>query len=66
MDTQFQPVTDPSIPADIEMADEELRSYFMAPVREPKLTKPEEVREAIRDLKVSKAPVPNGIPNTAL
>ena len=43
-----------------------LRSYFMAPASEPKLTNPEEVQEAIRGLKVSKAPVPNGIPNRAL
>ena len=38
----------------------------MAPVSEPKLTNPEEVQEAIRGLKVSKAPGPNGIPNRAL
>jgi hypothetical protein len=31
-----------------------------------KLTNPEEVQEAIRGLKVSKAPDPNGIPNRAL
>jgi len=59
-------VTDPSIPAVIEMVDVELASYFMAPVSEPKLTNPEEVQEAIRGLKVSKAPGPNGIPNRAL
>jgi hypothetical protein len=33
---------------------------------EPKLTTPEEVQEAIRGLKVSKDPGPNGIPNRAL
>jgi len=38
----------------------------MAPVCEPKLTKPEEVQEANRDLKFSKAPGPNGFPNRAL
>ena len=59
-------MTDPSVPAVIEMVDVELRSYFMVPVSEPKLTNPEEVQEAIRDLKVSKAPGPNGIPNRAL
>jgi len=48
------------------MVDVELRSYFKAPVSEPKLTNPEEVQEAIRGLKVSKAPGPNGIPNRAL
>ena len=59
-------MTDPSVPAVIEMVDVELGSYFMAPVSEPKLTNPEEVQEAIRGLKVSKAPGPNGIPNRAL
>ena len=59
-------MTDPSAPAVIEMVDLGLRSYFMAPAREPKLTNPEEVQEAIRGLKVSKAPGPNGIPNRAL
>jgi hypothetical protein len=59
-------VTDPSDPAGIEMADVLLRSYFLTPAREPKLTNPEEVQEAIRDFNASKAPVPNGIPNTAL
>jgi len=43
-----------------------LRSYFLTPVSEPKLTNPDEVHEAIRGLKVGKAPGPNGIPNRAL
>jgi len=38
----------------------------MTPASEPKLTNPEEVQEAIRGLKVGKAPGPNGIPNRAL
>ena len=38
----------------------------MAPAREAKLNNPEEVQEAIRDLKVSKAPGQNGIANRAL
>jgi hypothetical protein len=59
-------VTDPSVPAVIETVDVGLRSYFMAPASEPKLTNPEEVHEAIRGLKVSKAPGPNGIPKRAL
>jgi len=63
---QFQPVTDPSVPVFIEMVDVELGSYIMAPVSESKLTNPEEVQEAIRGLKISKAPGPNGIPNRAL
>ena len=59
-------MTDPSVPAVIEMVDVELRSYFTAPVSEPKLTKPEEVQEGIRGLKVSNAPGPKGIPKRAL
>jgi len=38
----------------------------MAPASEPTLTKPEEVQEAIRGLKVSQAPGPNAIPSRAL
>jgi hypothetical protein len=66
LETQFQPVTDPSVPAVIEAVNAGLGSYFMAPASEPKLTNPEEVQEAIRGLRVSKAPGPNGIPNRAL
>jgi len=65
MEAQFQPVTDPSVPA-VEIVDVALRSYLMTPAREPKLTNPEEVQEAIRGLKVSKAPGPNGVPNRVL
>jgi hypothetical protein len=53
------------LPAVIEMVNAEL-SYSMRPASEPKLTKPEEVQEAIRGPKVSKAPGPNGVPNRAL
>jgi len=66
LEAQFQPVTDPSVPAIIEKVDVALRSYLMTSASEPKLTNPEEVQEAIRGLKVSKAPGPNGIPNRAL
>jgi hypothetical protein len=65
LETQFQPVTGPSLPAVIEMVNVGLRSYFMAPATEPKLANPDEVQETIRDLKVSKAPGPNGIPKRA-
>jgi hypothetical protein len=54
------------VPAVIETVNVGLRSYFMAPASEPMLTNPEEVQEAIRGLRVSKAPGPNGIPNRAL
>jgi len=59
-------VTDPSVPAVIETVGVALRSYFLSPASEPQLTNPDEVHEAIRGLKVSKAPGPNGIPNRAL
>jgi hypothetical protein len=66
LETQFQPVTDPSVPAIIEIVDVAMKSYFLTPASEPKLTNPEEVQEAIRGLKVSNVPDPNGIPNRAL
>jgi hypothetical protein len=59
-------VTDPSVPAVIEKVDVALRSYLLTPASEPKLTNPEDVKEAIRGLMVGKALGPNGIPNTAL
>jgi hypothetical protein len=66
LETQFQLVTDISATAVIEMVDLALWSYFLTSASEPKLTTPDEVQEAIRGLKVSKAPGPNGIPNRAL
>jgi hypothetical protein len=66
LEAQFQPVSAPSFPAVIEMVDVALRSYFMTPASEPKLTYPHEVQEAIRSLKVGKAPGPNGFPNREL
>ena len=63
--TQFQPVTIPSVPALIEMVDVALRSYFLTPASEPKLSNPDEDQEAIRGLKVGMAQGPNGIPNRA-
>jgi len=66
LEAQFQPVNDPSVPAVIEMVTVALRSYFMTPAIEPKLNKPDEVKEAIRSLKDSKAPGPKDIPNRAL
>jgi hypothetical protein len=63
LEAQFQPVTVPSVPAVIETVEVALRSYVMTPAREPKLTNPEEVQEAIRSPKVGKVPGTNGIPN---
>jgi hypothetical protein len=59
-------VADPSVPVVIEMVGVGLKSYFQAPASEPKLTKPEEVHEAITGLKVGKSTGPNGTPNRAL
>jgi hypothetical protein len=66
LETLFQPVTDPSVRAVIQAVNVGLRSYFMALPSEPQLTNPEEIQKAIRGLKDSKAPVPNGIPNRAV
>jgi hypothetical protein len=66
LDTQFQLVADPSVPAVIETVDVALKSYFQVPANEPKLINPDEVHDAIRGLKVGKAPGTNGIPNRAL
>jgi hypothetical protein len=49
-------VTVPSVQAGIEMSDVALRSYFLTSSTEPKLTNPDEVQEAMKGLKVSKAP----------
>ena len=40
LETQFQPLTEPSVPAVIEIVDVALRPYFMTPSREPTLTNP--------------------------
>jgi hypothetical protein len=61
LESQFQPVTDPSVPA-VEMVDVALRSYFLTPASQHKLNTPDEVQEAVRGLNVSKYPGPNGIP----
>jgi hypothetical protein len=66
LEAQFQPVTDSSVQADIAIVDVGLRSYFMAPAGEPKITEPEEVQEAIRGLRFSKASGPKGIQYRAL
>ena len=62
LEVQLHPVTDPSA---IKTADVAFRAYSYAPGSKPILTNPEEVQDAIRGLKVSKAPGPDGIPNRA-
>jgi hypothetical protein len=66
LETQFQPVTDPSVPTVIVTVNVGLGSYFMAPASEPRLTKPEDVQEAIRCLRIGKSPGPKCIPIRAL
>jgi hypothetical protein len=66
LEAQYQPVNDPSDPAVTERVNEAMRAYEYAPASEPKLTSPSEVLQAIRGLKVGKAPGPNGIPNRVL
>jgi hypothetical protein len=66
LDSQFRPVTVPSVPAVIEMVHTELESYLQTPASEPLLTNPDEVQRAIKGLKLGKAPGPDGIPNRAL
>jgi len=45
LETQFQPVADPSFPVVIEMVDVAMTSYFEAPGRETNLTNSDEVHE---------------------
>ena len=61
LDAQFQPVSVPSDPATLETVDVALRDYSFAPASELKLTDPDEDQEAIRGLKLGKAPGPEGI-----
>jgi hypothetical protein len=66
LEAQFQPVNDPSDPAVIEVVNKTMRAYEYAPASEPKLTSSSKVQQAIRSLKLGKAPGPNGIPNRVL
>ena len=59
-------MNDPSVPTVIEVVNETMRAYSFAPAIEPKLTNPTEVQDAIRCLKVGKAPGPDGISKSAL
>jgi hypothetical protein len=61
LESQFQPVNDPSDPTIIEKVDEALQAYSYAPASDPKLTNTMKVQHAIRGLKVGKAPGRNGL-----
>ena len=50
--TQFQPVTETSAPAVIEMVDVALKSYFLIPASRPHVTIPDQVHAG---MKVSKS-----------
>jgi hypothetical protein len=66
LEAPFQPVSDPSVPAVIEVVNEAMRTYSLAPASEPKPTNPMEIQDAIRGFKVGKAPGANGVPNRTL
>jgi hypothetical protein len=66
LEAQFQPLNDLSDPAIIEMVGEALQAYSYSPASEHKLTNPAKVQDAIRGLKASKGPGPNGILNRTL
>jgi hypothetical protein len=63
---QFQLVSNPSVPAVIEVVNEAVRAYSYAPASKPKLTNPTEVQDAIRGFNGGKAPGPDGVPIRAL
>ena len=67
LESQFQPVPVPPLQMDnVERVREAMQSFAFAPASRPLLTSPTEVCKAIAELKVSKAPGPNGVPNRAL
>jgi hypothetical protein len=65
LEAKFQPVNEPSFPAVIGMVDETTRAYSFATASKPILNTLTDVQDAIRGLKVGKAPGPDGIPNRA-
>jgi hypothetical protein len=66
LESQIQPVSETSDPAVTESVPEAPQAYSYAPASEPKLTKPMEVEDAIRALKVAKAPGHDGVLHRAL
>ena len=67
LESQFQPVpVPPAQAAAVETVREFMQSFALSPTSEPQLTTLAEVSKAVRELKVGKAPGPNGVPNTAL
>jgi hypothetical protein len=66
LEALLQQVADPSDPSVIEMIDVALKAYTYEPAREPMSSNPAELQDAIRGLKITNAPGPDGIPNRAL
>jgi hypothetical protein len=66
LETQFLPVTDPSLPSVIEIVGVALKSFFLTPASYRNLTNPDEIQEAIMAVEVSKALEPNCIPHRDL
>jgi len=66
LESLFQLVNDPSVPALTEVVNDLMRTYSLAPASESKLTNPTQVQHTIWGLKVGKAPGPNGVQNRAL
>jgi hypothetical protein len=67
LESQFQPVPVPPMQMDhVEQVREAMESFSLAPASECLVTNPTEVSKAIAELKVGKAPGPNGILNRAL
>jgi len=56
LEAQFQPITNPSVPALIEKFDE---AYCLTPASESKITNPDEFQGVILGLKFGRAPGPN-------
>jgi hypothetical protein len=66
LETQFQPMTVPLVPAVIQVVYVALRSYYLTATSKHKLISPDEVQETIKSITVGKTPGLNGITNRAL
>jgi hypothetical protein len=63
LETHFQPVTDPSAPAFLEMVEVALRSYFLTPPPPGAATSPKRLKK-VADLQFSNVPVWVQIPDS--
>jgi hypothetical protein len=60
LEAQFQPINHPPVPVFIEVVNEAMRACSFDTAREPKLTNPTEVQDAILGLKFGNAAGPDG------